>query len=85
MNGLLNANAARPDAEPDVSVLPGAATPARRAVAANPVTPAANRFLADDVDGEVRAELRKDRPAASRSALLGTGRVGELTLETLRS
>jgi uncharacterized protein (DUF2336 family) len=58
----------------------------RRHVAANPATPAAaNRILAEDVDGEVRAELAQkigrllpDLLASERE------RVCEITLETLQ-
>jgi uncharacterized protein (DUF2336 family) len=79
--------ARHPDAEPEMLYYlaergnPGT----RRAVAAHPATPAAaNRFLADDVDPEVRAELARkigrllpDLLASERE------RVCELTLETL--
>ena len=80
--------AARPDAEPEMLYyLAGRGTvPARRAVAANPATPAAaNRLLCEDVDSDVRAELARkigrllpDLLASERE------RVCELTLETLQ-
>ena len=80
--------ASRFDAEPEMLYYlaeRGDAT-TRRHVAANPATPAAaNRMLADDVDGEVRAELAQkigrllpDLLASERE------RVCELTLETLQ-
>lgn len=79
--------AAREDAEPEMLyyLAEHGDTKARRAVAANPSTPPeANRFLADDLDGDVRADLAKkigrllpDLMASERE------RVATLTLETL--
>jgi uncharacterized protein (DUF2336 family) len=60
--------------------------PVRRAVAANPSTPAAaNRFLAEDVDDDVRAELA-GKIGRLLPDLLASEReqVCELTLETLQ-
>src|SRR5258705_912306 len=80
--------AERSDAEPEMLYyLAERGTPkVRRKVAANPVAPAAaNRFLAEDTDPEVRAELAQkigrllpDLLASERE------RVCELTLETLQ-
>jgi uncharacterized protein (DUF2336 family) len=80
--------AARTDAEPEMLyyLAERGSTAARKAVAANPATPAeANRLLVEDVDPDVRAELAKkigrllpDLLASERE------RVCELTLETLR-
>jgi len=80
--------AGRFDAEPEMLyyLAERGDTPTRRRVAANPATPpAANRFLADDVDSEVRIELAQkigrllpDLLASERE------RVCELTLETLQ-
>ena len=80
--------AQRPDAEPEMLYyLAERGAPAvRRKVAANPATPAAaNRFLAEDTDPEVRVELAQkigrllpDLLASERE------RVCELTLETLQ-
>src|SRR5580765_907036 len=79
---------AHPDAEPEMLYYLAGRGDAvtRRAVAANPATPAAaNRMLAEDVDSEVRAELAQkigrllpDLLASERE------RVCELTLETLQ-
>ena len=80
--------ARRADADPDVlSFIAAEGTAAaRRAVAANPGTPAqTDRLLADDKDGDVRAELARKigrlLPDLSRKA---SDRVSELTLETLQ-
>lgn len=83
-----NELAARTDVEPEMLyyLAEHGSHEARRAVAANPTTPAeANRFLVDDVDPEVRAELAHkigrllpDLLASERD------RVCELTLETLQ-
>jgi uncharacterized protein (DUF2336 family) len=80
--------AERSDAEPEMLYYLAANGdgPTRRAVAANPATPAkADRLLADDVDPLVRAELARkigrllpDLLASERE------RVCELTLETLQ-
>ena len=80
--------ARRADADPDVlSFIAAEGTAAaRRAVAANPATPAqTDRFLADDEDGDVRAELAHKigrlLPDLSRKA---SDRLSALTLETLQ-
>lgn len=80
--------ARRADADPDVlSFIAAEGTAAaRRAVAANPRAPAqTDRLLADDEDGDVRAELARKigrlLPDLSRKA---SDRVSELTLETLQ-
>ena len=80
--------ARRADADPDVlSFIAAEGTAAaRRAVAANPGTPAQTvRLLADDKDGDVRAELARKigrlLPDLSRKA---RDKVSELTLETLQ-
>src|SRR5258705_5181501 len=80
--------AARSDAEPEMLyyLAERGAPKVRRKVAANPASPAAaNRFLAEDTDPEVRAELAQkigrllpDLLASERE------RVCELTLETLQ-
>jgi uncharacterized protein (DUF2336 family) len=85
--GLESALARHPDAEPEMLYyLAERGNPAtRRAVAAHRAAPAAaNRFLAEDVDSEVRAELARkigrllpDLLASERQ------RVCELTLEAL--
>jgi len=80
--------ASRADAEPEMLyyLAERGAPKVRRKVAANPATPAeANRFLADDADDDVRAEL-----AGKIGRLLPDflnserDRVCTLTLETLR-
>jgi len=80
--------ARRPDADPDVlSFIAAEGTAAaRRAVAANPKTPAqTDRLLADDEDVDVRVELAHKigrlLPNLSQKA---TDRVSALTLETLQ-
>ena len=80
--------ARRADADPDVlSFIAAEGTAAaRRAVAANPRAPAqTDRLLADDEDGDVRAELARKigrlLPDLSKKA---SDRVNELTLETLQ-
>ena len=80
--------AARADAEPEILyyLAGNGDEPTRRAVAANPATPAkADRLLAEDVDPSVRSELARkigrllpDLLASERE------RVCELTLETLQ-
>ena len=80
--------ASRPDAEPEILyyLAGNGDEPTRRAVAANPATPAkADRLLAEDVDPSVRSELARkigrllpDLLASERE------RVCELTLETLQ-
>lgn len=80
--------ARRADADPDVLsfIATEGTAAARRAVAANPRAPAqTDRLLADDKDGDVRAELARKigrlLPDLSRKA---NDRVSELTLETLQ-
>lgn len=80
--------ARRPDTDPEVlSFIASEGTPAaRRAVAANRGTPAqTDRFLADDKDADVRAELARKigrlLPGLSQEA---NERVRTLTLETLQ-
>lgn len=80
--------AARHDAEPEVLffIASEGTAAARRAVAANPSTPAhANRLLADDGDGGVRSELARKigrlLPELTRDAC---EKVRLLTLETLQ-
>jgi uncharacterized protein (DUF2336 family) len=80
--------AGRPDAEPEMLyyLAERGAAPIRRKVAANTGTPAeANRFLADDADPEVRAELAQ-KVGRLLPDLLNSerDRVCALTLETLR-
>jgi len=80
--------AGRSDAEPEMLyyLAERGAPKTRRKVAANPATPAeANRFLADDADPEVRAELAQ-KIGRLLPDLLNSERVRvcELTLETLR-
>ncbi len=79
--------AARPDAEPEMLyyLAERGGDAARKAVAANPATPAvANRFLVDDVNPEVRAELAR-KIGRLLPDLLADERehVCALTLETL--
>ena len=80
--------AARPDAEPEMLyyLAERGAPSVRRKVAANPATPApANRFLAEDVDPEVRAELAQKIGRLLPHLLASEReRVCELTLETLQ-
>jgi uncharacterized protein (DUF2336 family) len=80
--------ASRADAEPEMLyyLAERGGDQARIAVAANPATPAiADRFLADDVNPEVRAELAR-KIGRLLPDLLESERehVCELTLETLR-
>src|SRR5689334_17037279 len=79
--------AGRVDAAPEVLyyIAREGSAAARRTVAANPGTPAqANRLLADDKDGEVRAELARKigrlMPSLSADA---SEKVRALTIETL--
>lgn len=78
----------RADAEPEMLYYLAGRGDAvtRRAVAANPATPAAaNRILADDVDSEVRAELAQKIGRLLPDLLSSEReRVCELTLETLQ-
>ena len=80
--------AGRSDAEPEMLyyLAERGAPQVRRKVAANPSTPAeANRFLADDADPEVRAELAQKVGRLLPDLLSSErDRVCELTLETLR-
>src|SRR5262245_36281501 len=80
--------AARADAEPEMLyyLAEKGDEAARRAVAANPVTPAkADRILADDVDPQVRTELARKIGRLLPDLLTSEReRVCELTLETLQ-
>jgi uncharacterized protein (DUF2336 family) len=80
--------ASRSDAEPEMLyyLAERGDDNARRAVAANPATPAAaNRVLVDDVDPEVRAELARKIGRLLPDLLVSEReRVCELTLETLQ-
>jgi uncharacterized protein (DUF2336 family) len=80
--------AGRSDAEPEMLyfLAERGAPKIRRKVAANPATPAeANRFLAEDADPEVRAELAQKIGRLLPDLLNSErARVCELTLETLR-
>ncbi len=79
--------AERPDAAPEVLFyLATEGSPAtRRAVAANPATPAhADRLLADDADDDVRMQLaRKIGQLMPNLPAEASRRIRELTLETL--
>ncbi|MGB8365720.1 MAG: DUF2336 domain-containing protein [Rhizomicrobium sp.] len=79
--------AGRPDAAPEVLFyLATEGSPAtRRAVAANPATPAhADRLLADDADDDVRMQLaRKIGQLMPNLPAEASRRLRELTLETL--
>jgi uncharacterized protein (DUF2336 family) len=78
----------RPDAEPEMLyyLAERGAPSVRRKVAANPAAPAAaNRFLAEDIDPDVRAELaRKIGRLLPHLLASERERVCELTLETLQ-
>jgi len=78
----------RADAEPEMLyyLAERGAPKVRRKVAANPVAPAAaNRFLADDTDADVRAELAQKIGRLLPDLLASENeRICELTLETLQ-
>src|SRR5215471_3564802 len=80
--------AARPDAEPEMLyyLAENGDAEARRAVAANPATPAAaDRLLVEDIDPEVRTELARKIGRLLPDLLNSErDRVCELTIETLR-
>jgi uncharacterized protein (DUF2336 family) len=80
--------AERADAEPEMLyyLAERGAPKVRRKVAANPVAPAAaNRFLAEDTDADVRAELAQKIGRLLPDLLASENeRICELTLETLQ-